>query len=426
MSLVDRYFGIKFETTWGTYVAPTHFTDIAEESIEENPNREILQGINWPTGWRWTEGKLSAAGTVRTPCDTTTAGYWFKAVLGRNVVLSMMEGVIGGASVQGAYMHVFWPRGYNEVVAKTHPSFSVCVGDDALQERQYSGVLVNKLTMDCEPGKEVEFSADLITEEPVLIDITAVPATNEPGDSQYLFQLHHAWIMFGEEGGSESSLNADIAGVDTGQIEKVSISINNNFDDDAYGASKRGLVAAVRQALEIEITLTQVFDSYTEMQRFYGGGPIPAALEHVNVGAGAAHYAPFCLFLEFDTGISAGTVTGTYSDHHIMKVFFPRCIMTACKEPTSGRDRRKYEITIKALTDLAYDLHIRQRFNATTPTNYPFMRVYSMTDTSTGAVVVTPHSTHQALYDASLTVGQVTAFDGPVVIVLENDVIAAY
>lgn len=254
--------GVKAETTWGTFVAPTRFYPLISESLTEEIDRLESEGI--VTGLRVLNTAQWAAGNVDVGGDIQTELY-------QQGMGALLKACFGAVSTTGAgpYTHTFTPGDLTD----DHLSVQVGKPDVAgtVQPFSFSGMKVTDWELSMEAGGLVTLSTSLIGKQLATSDSLATASFGTGAATPFTFKHASATIA----GGAAS-------------VKKLTISGSNGLDTDRrfIGSEYRA------EPLEAELreyggTVDLEFESLTQMNRFRNATEV-ALVATISAGASAS------------------------------------------------------------------------------------------------------------------------------------------
>ena len=254
--------GVKAETTWGTFVAPTRFYPLISESLTEEIDRLESEGI--VTGLRvlntaqWAAGNVDVGGDIQTELYQQGMGALLKACFGAV-----------SSSVSAPYAHTFTPGDL------TDDSLSVQVGkpDGAgtVQPFSFSGMKVTDWELSMEAGGLVTLSTSLVGKQLATSESLATASFGTGAATPFTFK--HA--------------SATIAG-GAANVKKLTISGSNGLDTDRRFIGSEYLAEPLEAELrEYGGTVDLEFESLTQMNRFRNANEV-ALVATISAGASAS------------------------------------------------------------------------------------------------------------------------------------------
>jgi hypothetical protein len=193
------HIGIGKETTFGTAVASTSYLKFASESINESIEQIKNEGIMgiFDEGAQY-EGLHAVEGDIEGDVYPSSVGHILRSAFGAPVSTMI---------VTGAYSHVFTPTNTNFSTTCAVPSYTLEINRDIGQAFQYSGAVVNELTMSIGSDKKLlSMQAAIIAKALALI--TKTTPTFETTDP---FTWNQVAVTFnGAANGNFSSLEFGI------------------------------------------------------------------------------------------------------------------------------------------------------------------------------------------------------------------------
>lgn len=254
--------GVKAETTWGTFVAPTRFYPLISESLTEEIDRLESEGI--VTGLRVLNTAQWAAGNVDVGGDIETELY-------QQGMGALLKACFGAVSTSGAgpYTHTFTPGDLTD----DHLSVQVGKPDVAgtVQPFSFSGMKVTDWELSMEAGGLVTLSSSLVGKQLATSESLATASFGTGAATPFTFKHASATIA----GGAAS-------------VKKLTISGSNGLDTDRrfIGSEYRAepLEAELR---EYSGTVDLEFESLTQMNRFRNATEV-ALVSTISAGASAS------------------------------------------------------------------------------------------------------------------------------------------
>lgn len=254
--------GVKAETTWGTFVAPTRFYPLVGESLTEEIERIESEGII--TGARLLRSEQWAAGNVDVGGDIQTELYQ----QGMGALLLACFGAVATTG-SGPYTHTFTPGDLTD----DHLSVQVGKPDVAgtVQPFSFSGMKVTDWELSIDAGGLVMLTASLLGKLLVTSESLATASYGTGAATPFTFK--HA--------------SATIAG-SAANIKKLSLKGSNGLDGDRrfIGSEYRAepLEAELR---EYSGTADLEFESLTQYNQFRNASEV-ALVATISAGASAS------------------------------------------------------------------------------------------------------------------------------------------
>lgn len=254
--------GVKAETTWGTFVAPTRFYPLISESLTEEIDRleseGIIAGARVLRSEQWAAGNVDVGGDIQTELYQQGMGALLKACFGAVATT--------GA---GPYTHTFTPGDLTD----DHLSVQVGKPDVAgtVQPFSFYGMKATDWELSIEAGGLVTLSTSLIGKQLATSDSLATASYGTGSATPFTFK--HA--------------SATIAG-SAANVKKLTITGSNGLDSDRrfIGSEYRAepLEAELR---EYSGTVDLEFESLTQMNRFRNATEV-ALVSTISAGASAS------------------------------------------------------------------------------------------------------------------------------------------
>jgi len=254
--------GVKAETTWGTFVAPTRFYPLISESLTEDIDRleseGIIPGARVLRSEQWAAGNIDVGGSIETELYQQGMGALLKACFG----------AVSTAG-DGPYAHTFTPGDLTD----DHLSVQVGKPDVAgtVQPFSFYGMKVTDWELSIEAGGLVTLSTSLIGKQLATSDSLATASFGTGTATPFTFK--HA--------------SATVAG-GAANVKKLSIKGSNGLDADRrfIGSEYRAepLEAELR---EYSGTVDLEFESLTQMNQFRNATEV-ALVSTISAGASAS------------------------------------------------------------------------------------------------------------------------------------------
>jgi len=254
--------GVKAETTWGTFVAPTRFYPLISESLTEDIDRLESEGI--VAGRRTLASEQWAAGNVDVGGDIQTELY-------QQGIGALLKACFGAVSTTGAgpYTHTFTPGDLTD----DHLSVQVGKPDVAgtVQPFSFYGMKADEWELSIEAGGLVTLTTSLVGKQLATSDALATASFGTGSATPFTFK--HA--------------TATIAG-GAANVKKLTLKGNNGLDSDRrfIGSEYRAepLEADLR---EYSGTVDLEFESLTQMNRYRQATEV-ALVATITAGASAS------------------------------------------------------------------------------------------------------------------------------------------
>ena len=254
--------GVKAETTWGTFVAPTRFYPLISESLTEEIDRleseGIIPGARVLRSEQWAAGNVDVGGSIETELYQQGMGALLKACFGAV-----------STSGAGPYTHTFTPGDLTD----DHLSVQVGKPDVAgtVQPFSFYGMKVTDWELSMEAGGLVTLSTSLIGKQLATSDSLATASFGTGTATPFTFK--HA--------------SATVAG-GAANVKKLTIQGSNGLDGD-----RRFIGSAYRaEPLEAELreysgTVDLEFESLTQYNRYRDASEV-ALVATISAGAAAS------------------------------------------------------------------------------------------------------------------------------------------
>lgn len=300
--MVDtRYLGIKPETTYGTFVAPSFYIDTASANIRFENSAGELEDISRDTARRYGVGQAIASGPIEAALDAITCGYFLYGLMG-----SVQSTKVGTTY---AYEHIF-PDNDPDVPVATLPSFSIVrgMGPDQAQEDRYNGMGMTRgsISADATVNTGVRISVDVRGNfedlNPTLSDPTF--------DDLPIFEFVHG------------SLQLDAGAL---PCHRVTIDITNTIAEDYVVLGSRTLYALYKERRSIRVTYEVPFLGDDQYNAVFGSSVATSPQTVLNTVE---------LDLDFDT---AEVVEGTYTMELLTNI--PRVVLDSLETNLDSRGR---------------------------------------------------------------------------------------
>lgn len=254
--------GIKAETTFGTFVAPTRFHPLISESISEEIERieseGIVAGRRILASAQWAPGNVTVAGDIQTEL--------FQQGMG-----ALLKQCFGAVSTSGSdpYTHTLTPGDLDD----DSLSLQVGIPDVAgtVQPFSVAGVKVTDWELSVDAGGLVMLSTSIVGQSLVTSEALATASFGSGGVTPFTFK--HA--------------SATVAG-GAANVKKLTLSGSNGLDTDRRFIGS----ATISQPLEAELreytgVVDLEFESLTHMNRFRNGTEV-ALVATISAGASAS------------------------------------------------------------------------------------------------------------------------------------------
>lgn len=254
--------GVKAETTWGTFEAPTRFYPLISESLTEEIDRieseGIVTGVRTLRSAQWAAGNVDVGGDIKTELFQQGTGALLKAGF-------------GAVSTTGAgpYSHTFTPGDLTD----DHLSVQVGKPDVAgtVQPFSFAGMKVTEWELSVDSGGLVMLSTSVVGKSLVTSESLATASFGAGSATPFTFK--HA--------------SATVAGA-AANVKKLSLKGSNGLDTDRrfIGSEYRAepLEAELR---EYSGTLDLEFESLTQMNRYRNATEV-ALVVTITAGASAS------------------------------------------------------------------------------------------------------------------------------------------
>lgn len=254
--------GVKAETTWGTFVAPTRFYPLISESLTEDIDRleseGIVAGARTIRSEQWAAGNVDVGGDIQTELYQQGMGAFLKACFG----------AVSTSGV-GPYTHTFTPGDLTD----DHLSVQVGKPDVAgtVQPFSFYGMKVTEWEMSIEAGGLVTLTTSLTGKQLATSDALATASFGSGSATPFTFKHATATI-------AASSAN----------VKKMTIKGSNGLDADRrfIGSEYRA------EPLEAELreyggTVDLEFESLAQYNRFRNATEV-ALVSTISAGASAS------------------------------------------------------------------------------------------------------------------------------------------
>lgn len=254
--------GVKAETTWGTFVAPTRFYPLISESLTEEIDRLESEGII--AGQRVLRSEQWAAGNVDVGGDIQTELY-------QQGMGALLKACFGAVATTGAgpYTHTFTPGDLTD----DHLSVQVGKPDVAgtVQPFSFYGMKVTDWELSIEAGGLVMLTTSLVGKQLATSDALATASYGTGAATPFTFK--HA--------------TASVAG-GAANVKKLTIKGSNGLDTD------RRFIGSEYRAEPLEADLREYggtvdleFESLTQYNRFRNANEV-ALVSTISAGASAS------------------------------------------------------------------------------------------------------------------------------------------
>lgn len=254
--------GVKAETTWGTFVAPTRFYPLISESLTEEIDRLESEGII--AGQRVLRSEQWAAGNVDVGGDIQTELY-------QQGMGALLKACFGAVATTGAgpYTHTFTPGDLTD----DHLSVQVGKPDTAgtVQPFSFYGMKVTDWELSIEAGGLVALTTSLVGKQLATSDSLATASYGTGAATPFTFK--HA--------------TASVAG-GAANVKKLTIKGSNGLDTD------RRFIGSEYRAEPLEADLREYsgsvdleFESLTQYNRFRNANEV-ALVSTISAGAAAS------------------------------------------------------------------------------------------------------------------------------------------
>lgn len=254
--------GIKAETTYGTFVAPTRFHPLISESLSEEIDRMesegIIAGRRVLASEQWAAGNVSIAGDIQTELYQQGMGALLKACFGAV-----------STSGSGPYTHTLTPGDLDD----DSLSLQVGIPDVAgtVQPFSFAGVKATDWELSVDAGGLVMLSTSMVAQTLVTSESLATASFGSGSATPFTFK--HA--------------SATIAG-GAANVKKLTIAGSNGLDTDRRFIGS----ATIAQPLEAELreytgVVDLEFESLTHMNRFRNANEV-ALVATISAGASAS------------------------------------------------------------------------------------------------------------------------------------------
>lgn len=254
--------GVKAETTWGTFVAPTRFYPLISESLSEEIARleseGIIAGQRVLRSEQWAAGNVDVAGDIQTELYQQGMGALLKACFGAVATTG-----------SGPYTHTFTPGDLTD----DHLSVQIGKPDVAgtVQPFSFYGMKVPEWELSMEAGGLVTLTTSLAGKQLATSDALATASFGSGAATPFTFK--HA--------------TAAIAG-GAANVKKLTIKGTNGLDTD-----RRFLGSEYRaEPLEADLrdysgTVDLEFESLTQYNRYRNANEV-ALVSTISAGASAS------------------------------------------------------------------------------------------------------------------------------------------
>lgn len=254
--------GVKAETTWGTFVAPTRFYPLLSESLTEEIDRleseGIIAGRRILASEQWAAGNVDVGGDIKTELYQQGMGALLKACFGAV-----------STSGSGPYTHTLTPGDLTD----DHLSIQVGKPDVAgtVQPFSFYGMKVTDWELSIDAGGLVMLTTSVVGKQLATSDSLATASFGAGSATPFTFK--HA--------------SASIAG-GAANVKKLTIKGSNGLDTD------RRFIGSEYRAEPLEADLREYsgsvdleFESLTQYNRFRNANEV-ALVATISAGASAS------------------------------------------------------------------------------------------------------------------------------------------
>lgn len=254
-----RYIAVGKETVLGTEVAATRYDNQAEADIEADQGWIIPEPVDDRSYKKRNLGSFLNSGAIN--LDVCTEG----------IIGELLMGLFGTDTktnpATGAYAHLFSR-------AAEQPSYSLRIGVD-LRERLMTGMLVDALTLQFQPGQDLKAKADVLS--------GFVESHGSLGSPSFS-ELQN--LTMSNAGGFVKFSGTD----KTNKVHAAEVTLRNNFRRDARDLSGRTLSAKRAGVFSALGELTMFFEEYLEYNKFISGTEFTLLLYSKGAQIGSTGY----------------------------------------------------------------------------------------------------------------------------------------
>lgn len=263
--------GIKAETTWGTYVAPTRFHPLISESMTEDidplESDGIITGRRLLAAGQWAQGNVTVEGDIKTELYQQGMGALLKACF-------------GAVSTTGAgpYVHTFTPGDLSD----DHLTVQIGKPDaGTVQPFSFYGCKVTEFELEVEAGGLVMLTTSLAGKQMATSDALATASFGSGAATPFTFKHASATIAAG-----------------AASVKKLTLKGSNGLDTDRRFLGSEYISEPLEADLrEYTGTLDLEFESLTHMNRFRNGTEVALV---VTISAGATASLAVTMNVRFD------------------------------------------------------------------------------------------------------------------------------
>lgn len=296
-----QYLGVAKETTFRTFVSPTHWFNIRTESLKPEKEPLLEETVAYRTPTIVGEPPYKVTGDVEMVVEPRYFGILLEACLGSVTTSEDND------TSPVAYKHEFVP-------ATTLPSLSLEVGvENPDMTKQVFGVGVTSIEIEATAGELVTATVSFLGSGMQVGSSLSTPTFSDVSP----FAFHKGEVRIG--------------GTTVGYVESITVSIENDIADDAFVIGKAYLPELVVGGLTVSGSMDIWFKDTTEMNRFLSGSTSGTALDE--------SVPETSLELIF-TGESTGSTVAGFEDY-TLKIEIPQLVYTAYE---MGIDRREKKV----------------------------------------------------------------------------------
>lgn len=309
---IRSYIAYGKETTFGTYASVSVAVEAISCSFKVEKESQKLETLNKSRDFsKRVQTNQNVGGTLEMYLHPIESVLLFATAMGGGIATSSQSGVA---------IHTITAGNFD--TSPSSLSFNIRKGSNANHVWEYSGGRPNVITIAAEIGEPVMLTAEMVFKDATL-------GTNNIGanlsvSSLAPFVYHQGSYIYSGTQGSLTTTNAE-------PIQSFELVINNNIISDSaarqLGSQVPGVLPATQR--EIELTITQRWDTTTNYNRFIG----------------ATEGSVRLLF-------SGSQITSTAAQTYSWQIDMPKVLMNTPDPELSGAgDLLQSEISFDVITD---------------------------------------------------------------------------
>lgn len=254
------HIGIGKEATWGTAVAPSDYIKFNSEGLTEEIEQLVVESLDGilDEGASF-EGMHTVAGDISFDVYPNTVGHFLRSAFGAPV--TTQPDAINNPTV---YQHVFTPIQANFSEVSALPPYTVEIHRDFEQAFQYSGVVVNDLTLNFGTDNKIMQGTAAVIAKAMALVAKTVPSF----DTSAPFLWNQATIS--------------ISGVDNTDVQTLQFGVTNSLEGKSTLNGTREISRISRSGKRsFPVSFTFDLKDLSEFNRFRLQSEVAAKIELV-------------------------------------------------------------------------------------------------------------------------------------------------